>query len=109
MTDNHINMTHVIDNINSKKPGYFNPIHSEVSGRPCRFLDIKLGERGWIGYEPYDEPGSMHRLHTSIIKSIECEDGDEIGMNGSVVLETEYTFYHFIPIDKYINNKQTDK
>lgn len=54
----------------------YNPIYEDMEGRVCYPAYLNEGERGWILYEKEDEwDRTPHRLHLSVIKSVEYFDG----------------------------------
>lgn len=66
-----------------------NSIYNGVKGRVCYPAYLKAGERGWFLYErdeDWIEP--VHRIHTSIIKSVEYT-GTQIFV---VTQNTKFTF-----------------
>lgn len=70
------------------KDGVMREIHKEVLGRRCYILDLEIGQRGWIKFEPSYDPGCFHRLHTSaVLKCTKAED------ESWVEIENLYTTY----------------
>lgn len=66
-------------------------IHAEVLDRRCYIVEIEVGQRGWIKYEPQDEPGNFHRLHTSTIQEVNYDEAQDryeiVTMNTVYILE----------------------
>lgn len=58
------------------KDGVVREIHEEVLGRRCYILDLQIGQRGWIKFEPSYDPGCFHRLHTSTVVSYKMADDE---------------------------------
>lgn len=62
-------------------------IHYEVLNRPCRVIELKIGERAFIEYlSPYDE--KAHVLRTSIVENYMTHNGEE-----EATIETQNTIY----------------
>lgn len=65
-----------------------NPIHEEILNTTCYLAYLNPGERGWFLSETEDMFGGVHRIHTSIIKSVEYNDTE-------IIVQTENTAYIF--------------
>ena len=71
-----------------------NPVYDDVEGAICYLAYLNVGERGWFLYiEDNGWYEYAHRIHTSIIKSVEYFDD-------KVVVETQNTRFTF----RLINN-----
>lgn len=68
-----------------------NPMHEEILNTTCYLAYLNQGERGWFLCDMNDMFGGIHRIHTSIIKSVEYNDTE-------IVVTTENTVYIFTEI-----------
>ena len=68
--------------------GQHNIIYDDIEGSICYLAYLNVGERGWFLYEISDWFDSAHRIHTSIIKSVEY-------FNDKIVVETQNTRFTF--------------
>ena len=77
------------------KNGVMRHIHRETLGSTCYILEANVGDVAWIEFEPEYDPGTFHRMHTSIVEKIEkSDDGKRITittMNTVYVLEYLYS------------------
>lgn len=85
--------TKYIIHIQPKEGRAFNPYHDEWNGREGGIIDVPIGERGWLFYKSkHDEYMPWHRIHLSIIKSVEEDDA------GNIHIETMNTLYTLLKI-----------
>ena len=68
-----------------------NPIYDDVEGQICYLAYLNVGERGWFLYE--DDWLGCHRIHTSVIKSVEYTDNQ-------VLVETMNTRFTFTLVNE---------
>lgn len=68
--------------------GRHNIIYDDIEGNICYLAYLNVGERGWFLHEISDWFDSAHRIHTSIIKSVEYFDD-------KIVVETQNTRFTF--------------
>lgn len=73
------------------KKGEMSETHQRVLGRPCNIVDLDIGRRALIKYEPEDEPGNYHRLLTSVVEETDINEDESV-----VLVETENTRYTFM-------------
>lgn len=69
-----------------------NYIYDDIEDHVCYLAYFKIGERGWFLHETNDLFMSAHRIHTSIVKSVEYVDD-------KVIVETRNTRFTFKMID----------
>ena len=71
-------------------------IHDMADGRSAGVMLAEPGKRGWLWYlgdeDPYDW-SPYHRVHTSIIETVENE-GDDI------VITTQNTIYRLVAVEE---------
>lgn len=91
-TGKRVRTTHIVESIEPKPSRSLTFAHTEIMDRPCILLRLEAGDVGWFAVSPHYDPASLHRFHTSRIKSVK-EDGDD------VVVETMNTFYRFRKVD----------
>lgn len=67
----------------------YNPIHNSLLGKICYLAYFNVGERGWFLCDTEDIYKPVHRVHTSIVKSVENTN------NNQIVVTTQNTKYTF--------------
>ena len=77
----------IISNVQPRPGHSLRFLHMECQGTPCYIEDLEKSYRGLIMYKPEYED-RFHRLHTSIVKSIEREANDAV-----VIITTMNTVY----------------
>lgn len=68
--------------------GNHNDAYDGMNNRICYLAYLNVGERGWFLCEPQGWFGSVHRIHTSVIKSVDYFDDHII----VVTQNTRFTF-----------------
>lgn len=84
--------THYISSVERRSDGELRDLHKNVIGQQCVPLSIAVYRRSLIAVERADYPGEIHRLHTSIVKSIDVDEQNRI------TITTENTIYTLVPV-----------
>lgn len=63
-------------------------IHSEVRGKPCHIIHLKVGDRASIVVELKHNSGCFHTLHTSTVANYMIHNAGR-----TVTIETQNTIY----------------
>jgi hypothetical protein len=65
-----------------------NPIYLDMQGCVCFPVYFNVGERGWFLYDADDCSDYLHRVHTSVVKSVDY-------IYDMIIVETKNTRYEF--------------
>ena len=72
-------------------------IHDLADGARAGIMEAKPGHRGWLWYyneyDPTFDGSPYHRLHTSVIQSVEHDGSD-------IVIVTQNTIYRLTAIEE---------
>ena len=71
--------------------GKHNIMYDGMIGKTCYLAYLNVGERGWFLYEDNDWI-RCHRIHTSVIKDVEYNHGNQI------IVTTQNTKFTFVVI-----------
>lgn len=72
--------------------GKHNPLYDDIDGNVCYLAYFNVGERGWFLYEADDVISIPHRIHTSIVKDVKYDRGNQM------IVTTQNTQFTFSPI-----------